>query len=97
MESPKADLPEDIIAANRARLAQKMKTGKPEKKLKSPKSPASPSDKKSGKKPRIWDNGGKTSDLAYLERTTDRPGENDTNFVPDMEVSNPPKVLMVAH
>lgn len=37
----------------------------------------SPKPEKAGKKPRIWDLGGTTKDLASLERTKDKPEEND--------------------
>jgi len=37
----------------------------------------SPKPEKAGKKPRIWELGGTTKDLATLERTKDKPEEND--------------------
>lgn len=37
----------------------------------------SPKPEKAGKKPRIWELGGTTKDLASLERTKDKPEEND--------------------
>ncbi|XP_071453361.1 signal recognition particle receptor subunit alpha homolog isoform X2 [Hetaerina americana] len=69
------ELDEETLIQNRLRLQQKMagpKKGKNEKK--SPKPP------KEGKKPRIWDLGGNNKDLAFLERTTDKPpnGEDTT-------------------
>lgn len=39
------------------------------------KSPKSPQSEKAGKKPRVWDLGGTTKDIASLERTTDKPQE----------------------
>ncbi|XP_073980948.1 signal recognition particle receptor alpha isoform X2 [Rhodnius prolixus] len=63
---------EEIMMANRAKLAQKM--GSPnQKKAKQPKSPKPA---KEGKKPRVWDLGGTTKDLPELERTKDKPTEN---------------------
>lgn len=49
---------------------------------KSPKSPP----EKAGKKPRIWDLGGNTKDLATLERTTDKPENFKSHYTPDTEV-----------
>ncbi|XP_017775628.1 PREDICTED: signal recognition particle receptor subunit alpha homolog [Nicrophorus vespilloides] len=77
---------EDLIAANRAKFAQKMNKGN--KKLdtkKSPKSPKSPSEK-AGKKPRVWELSGSTKDLGTLERTTDRPEDMKSHFTPDEEI-----------
>uniref|UniRef100_A0A069DVD0 Putative signal recognition particle receptor alpha subunit n=1 Tax=Panstrongylus megistus TaxID=65343 RepID=A0A069DVD0_9HEMI len=63
---------EEIMLANRAKLAQKM--GSPnQKKAKQPKSPKP---MKEGKKPRVWDLGGTSKDLPDLERTKDKPSEN---------------------
>lgn len=63
------ELNEETLQQNRLRLAQKM--------VKSPKVKAekqkSPKPTKEGKKPRIWDLGGNTKDLANLEYTRDKP------------------------
>ncbi|XP_014260202.1 signal recognition particle receptor subunit alpha homolog [Cimex lectularius] len=62
---------EELILANRAKMALKMGSPNQKKnKMKSPK-PA-----KEGKKPRIWDLGGSTKDLPDLERTKDKPPES---------------------
>ncbi|CAH0560813.1 unnamed protein product [Brassicogethes aeneus] len=86
--SPKADQNgtevEDVMAANRAKFAQKMSKKKVDTK-KSPKSPKSPPEK-AGKKPRVWDLGGTNKDLETLERTTDRPEDMKSHFTPDTEI-----------
>ncbi|XP_046383238.1 signal recognition particle receptor subunit alpha homolog isoform X2 [Ischnura elegans] len=74
------ELDEETLMQNRLKLQQKLagpKKGKNEKK--SPKPP------KEGKKPRIWDLGGNSKDLAFLERTTDKPpnGEESKPSSPD--------------
>ncbi|KAK9511919.1 hypothetical protein O3M35_000480 [Rhynocoris fuscipes] len=63
---------EEIMMANRAKLAQKM--GSPNQKKS--KQPKSPKPAKEGKKPRVWDLGGTSKDLPELERTKDKPLEN---------------------
>ncbi|XP_068906057.1 signal recognition particle receptor subunit alpha homolog [Tenebrio molitor] len=86
--SPKANnvFEEDIIAANRAKFAQKMNKKKSETK-KSPKSStAEKAAEKAGKKPRIWDLGGTNKDLETLERTTDKPEDIKSHFTPDTEI-----------
>ncbi|XP_044728048.1 signal recognition particle receptor subunit alpha homolog [Chrysoperla carnea] len=77
---PESPTSEDVIKANRLKLAQKLNKTKAEKK-KSPKSPTSPSEGKGGKKPRVWELSGKNSDLTYLERTTDKPPSDDDEYV----------------
>lgn len=51
------------------------------------KSPKASSSEKAGKKPRVWDLGGTTRDLQNLERTTDKPADEDNNFTVDREVN----------
>ncbi|CAH1174253.1 unnamed protein product [Phaedon cochleariae] len=84
--SPKAQenglINEEILAANRAKLAKKMMKKKPEPK----KSPKSPQSEKAGKKPRKWELEGSSKDLESLERTTDRPEDAKSNFTPDTEM-----------
>ncbi|XP_008217368.1 signal recognition particle receptor subunit alpha homolog isoform X1 [Nasonia vitripennis] len=64
-------LDEDILLANRLKLAQKMASG-PKKKADKQKSPKP---EKAGKKPRVWELGGTNKDLANLERTKDKPDD----------------------
>ncbi|KAL0123834.1 hypothetical protein PUN28_005991 [Cardiocondyla obscurior] len=77
-ESPKqhvehnGELDEETLITNRMKLAQKM-AGQKKKADKQ----KSPKPEKAGKKPRIWELGGTTKDLASLERTKDKPEEND--------------------
>ncbi|XP_045536778.1 signal recognition particle receptor subunit alpha [Papilio machaon] len=60
---------DDVIAANRAKLAQKLASkGKKETK----KSPKSPKAVDRVKKPRVWELGGGSRDLPTLEYTTDK-------------------------
>ncbi|XP_012535416.2 signal recognition particle receptor subunit alpha homolog [Monomorium pharaonis] len=66
------ELNEETLIANRIKLAQKM-AGQKKKADKQ----KSPKPEKAGKKPRIWELGGTTKDLATLERTKDKPEEND--------------------
>ncbi|XP_075232372.1 signal recognition particle receptor alpha [Lycorma delicatula] len=68
---------EEIIIQNRMKLAQKM--GSPNAKRNKQKSPKPA---KEGKKPRVWDLGGNSKDLADLERTKDKPvgNGNDSRF-----------------
>lgn len=72
------ELNEETLIANRMKLAQKM--AGPKKKADKQKSPKP---EKAGKKPRIWDLGGTTKDLASLERTKDKPEENDDYVAPN--------------
>ncbi|XP_072750017.1 signal recognition particle receptor subunit alpha homolog isoform X2 [Anoplolepis gracilipes] len=65
------ELDEEILIANRMKLAQKM-TGQKKKADKQ----KSPKPEKAGKKPRIWELGGTAKDLATLERTKDKPEES---------------------
>ncbi|XP_015187743.1 PREDICTED: signal recognition particle receptor subunit alpha homolog isoform X1 [Polistes dominula] len=61
---------EETLIANRIKLSQKLKgLQKKNDKQKSSKS------EKAGKKPRVWELGGTTKDLASLERTKDKPEE----------------------
>lgn len=78
-DGPEPD--EDIIAANRAKLAsKKIKDVK-----KSPKSPKSPKVDRV-KKPRVWDLGGNSRDLPSLDFSTDKPEDARQEFVPDTEL-----------
>ncbi|XP_043465363.1 signal recognition particle receptor subunit alpha homolog isoform X1 [Leptopilina heterotoma] len=82
VESPKAvqnvseDDSEDVLLMNRMKLAQKF-SGQKKKADKQ----KSPKPEKAGKKPRVWELGGTTKDLASLERTRDKP-EDENNYVP---------------
>lgn len=82
VESPKAvqnvseDDSEDVLLMNRMKLAQKF-SGQKKKADKQ----KSPKPEKAGKKPRVWELGGTTKDLASLERTKDKP-EDENNYVP---------------
>ncbi|XP_047099608.1 signal recognition particle receptor subunit alpha homolog isoform X1 [Schistocerca piceifrons] len=66
-------LNEEILAQNRMRLAQKMARSPKATKQKSPK----PEKEKAGKKPRVWELGGTSRDVANLERTRDKPEDRD--------------------
>ncbi|XP_052742267.1 signal recognition particle receptor subunit alpha homolog [Bicyclus anynana] len=68
-ESPEAD--DDVIAANRAKMAQKLAAKNKKEIKKSPKSPK-PSSTERVKKPRVWELGGGSRDLPSLEYTTDK-------------------------
>lgn len=46
----------------------------------------SPKPEKAGKKPRIWELGGTTKDLATLERTKDKPEESGDYVAADTAV-----------
>ncbi|XP_043251322.1 signal recognition particle receptor subunit alpha homolog isoform X2 [Colletes gigas] len=78
-EIPKQDLSnnrneeidEEMLIANRMKLAQKLNSQK--KKVDKQKSPKP---EKAGKKPRVWELGGTIKDLATLERTKDKPEES---------------------
>ncbi|XP_033338660.1 signal recognition particle receptor alpha isoform X2 [Megalopta genalis] len=82
------EIGEDILIANRLKLAQSMNPHK--KKLEKQKSRKQ---EKAGKKPRVWELGGTTKDLATLERTKDKPEEGgdyvpaDTTLVGQMKGS----------
>ncbi|XP_011338925.1 signal recognition particle receptor subunit alpha homolog isoform X2 [Ooceraea biroi] len=82
------ELDEETLIANRMKLAQKM-AGQKKKADKQ----KSPKPEKAGKKPRIWELGGTTKDLATLERTKDKPEESgdyvaaDTTLVGQMKGS----------
>ncbi|XP_029172259.1 signal recognition particle receptor subunit alpha homolog isoform X1 [Nylanderia fulva] len=65
------ELDEEVLLANRLKLAQK-KAGQKKKADKQ----KSPKPEKAGKKPRIWELGGTSKDLATLERTKDKPVES---------------------
>ncbi|CAG4961612.1 unnamed protein product [Colias eurytheme] len=69
-ESP--ELEDDVIAANRAKLAQKL-ASKGKKEVK--KSPKSPKTVDRTKKPRVWELGGDSRDLPTLDFSTDKEGD----------------------
>ncbi|XP_012254316.1 signal recognition particle receptor subunit alpha homolog [Athalia rosae] len=75
------EVDEDILAANRLKLAQKM--GGPKKKADKQKSPKP---EKAGKKPRIWEFGGTNKDLVNLERTKDKPEDMEINIQTDTTI-----------
>ncbi|XP_076657686.1 signal recognition particle receptor alpha isoform X1 [Halictus rubicundus] len=82
------EIDEDILIANRLKLAQSM-TSQRKKVEKQKKNKL----EKAGKKPRVWELGGTTKDLATLERTKDKPEEGgdyvaaDTTLVGQMKGS----------
>lgn len=82
VESPKdvdevnGNAVDDVIAANRKKLLEKMK-GKPDKK-KSPKSPTEKDKKK--KEARIWELNGNTRNTDGLDRSKDRPEDIQSGF-----------------
>ncbi|XP_060814784.1 signal recognition particle receptor subunit alpha homolog isoform X1 [Bombus pascuorum] len=65
------EMNEEVLIANRMKLAQKMNNQK--KKVDKQKSQKP---EKAGKKPRVWELGGTIKDLAALERTKDKPEES---------------------
>ncbi|KOX70543.1 Signal recognition particle receptor subunit alpha like protein [Melipona quadrifasciata] len=81
-EAPKQDLShnqinhngeinEEVLIANRMKLAQKMNNQKKKVDKQKGQKP-----EKAGKKPRVWELGGTIKDLAALERTKDKPEES---------------------
>lgn len=68
---------EDIIAANRKKMLEKM--GGKQKVIKEKKSPKADKEK-AGKKPRIWELGGNTRDLPNLDRSKDKPEDVKSDF-----------------
>lgn len=52
----------------------------------------SPKPEKAGKKPRVWELGGTTKDLANLERTKDKPEESG-DYVPADKTVNLPSLF----
>lgn len=79
-ESPEED---DVVAASRARLAQKLAQSKKKDAKKSPKSPKLADSKEAKvKKPRVWELGGNNRDLPALDFSTDKPEDagNYTNY-----------------
>ncbi|XP_046967837.1 signal recognition particle receptor subunit alpha homolog [Vanessa cardui] len=67
-ESPEAD--DDVIAANRAKLAQKLSAKTKKDTKKSPKSPKTTQERV--KKPRVWELGGGSRDLPSLDFSSDK-------------------------
>ncbi|CAL7939451.1 unnamed protein product [Xylocopa violacea] len=65
------EIDEEVLIANRMKLVQKLSSQK--KKFDKPKNQKP---EKAGKKPRVWELGGTTKDLANLERTKDKPEDN---------------------
>lgn len=75
---------EDVIAANRRKMAEKL-SGK--KKADTKKSPKTPTEKeKAGKKPRIWELGGSNKDLPILDRSKDKPEDARSDYKLDNEM-----------
>lgn len=74
---------EDMIAANRKRLAEKL-SGK--KKTPEIKKPPKQTPDKAGKKPRVWDLGGNTRDLPNLDRSKDKPEDMRSDFTHDNDM-----------
>ncbi|CAH0686411.1 unnamed protein product [Spodoptera exigua] len=80
-ESPEQE--DDVIAMNRAKLAQKLASkGKKELPKKSPKSPKV----ERVKQPRVWELGGGTRDLPSLDFSTDKPEDADNQITPDTQL-----------
>lgn len=80
-ESP--DQEDDVIAMNRAKMAQKLASkGKKELPKKSPKSPKV----ERVKQPRVWELGGGTRDLPSLDFSTDKPEDADNQITPDTQL-----------
>ncbi|NP_001091807.1 signal recognition particle receptor alpha subunit [Bombyx mori] len=71
---------DDVIAANRAKLAQKL-ASKPKKEPKK----SSPQKADRVKQPRVWELGGDTRDVAVLDYSTDQPGDAAT-LLPDTQL-----------
>ncbi|XP_076749158.1 signal recognition particle receptor alpha isoform X2 [Xylocopa sonorina] len=65
------EIDEEVLIANRKKFVQKKSNQK--KKVDKPKNQKP---EKAGKKPRVWELGGTTKDLANLERTKDKPEDN---------------------
>ncbi|VVC94652.1 unnamed protein product [Leptidea sinapis] len=78
VEEPETD---DVIAANRAKLAQKLATKTKKEAKKSPKSPKAVD---RSKKPRVWELGGDSRDLPSLNFGTDQ--EADMEITADTEL-----------
>lgn len=85
-ENHNGEIDEDVLLANRIKLAQKRNNQK--KKVDKQKGQKA---EKAGKKPRVWELGGTIKDLAALERTKDKPEESgdyvaaDTTLVGQMK------------
>lgn len=80
-ESPEPE--DDVIALNRAKLAQKLASkGKKELPKKSPKSPKV----ERVKQPRVWELGGGSRDLPALDFSTDKPEDANTEITPDTQL-----------
>ncbi|KAJ2951453.1 hypothetical protein O0L34_g13605 [Tuta absoluta] len=71
---PEVYYDEDAIAANRAKIAQKLANKNKKEIKKSPKSPK-PETKERVKQPRVWALGGDTRDLPNLDFSTDNPDD----------------------
>lgn len=79
-------LSEDILMANRRKLAEKLAGGGGKKKIDAKKSPKSPTSEKAGKKPRVWELGGNTRDLPVLDRSKDKPEDARSDFTHNDEM-----------
>ncbi|XP_034832802.1 signal recognition particle receptor subunit alpha homolog [Maniola hyperantus] len=80
-ESPEPE--DDVIAANRAKLAQKLANKTKKETKKAPKSPKTPTVTERVKKPRVWELGGDSRDLPTLEYTTDKDAANYEEVQPE--------------
>ncbi|XP_060804133.1 signal recognition particle receptor subunit alpha homolog [Amyelois transitella] len=83
-ESPETD--EDVIAANRAKLAQKLASKNKKETKKSPKVTKSPVAEERVKQPRVWALGGGARDLPALDFSTDRPEDADHRINADTQL-----------
>lgn len=81
-ESPETD--DDVIAVNRAKMAQKLAAKTKKDTKKSPKSPKSPEAKV--KKPRVWSLGGDSRDLPSLDFSTDKEVEGQPQNDSDVQL-----------
>ncbi|XP_055307309.1 signal recognition particle receptor subunit alpha homolog [Sitodiplosis mosellana] len=77
-------LTEDVLVANRRKLAEKL-SGK--KKVDSKKSPKTPTEKvKAGKQARVWDLGGSSKDAPVLDRSKDNPDDIRSVYTSDNQM-----------
>ncbi|KAL0829023.1 hypothetical protein ABMA28_003895 [Loxostege sticticalis] len=81
-ESP--EIEDDVIAANRAKLAQKLASKGTKKDVK--KSPKSPKNEERVKQPRVWALGGGSRDLPTLDFSTDKPEDAENNVTADTQL-----------
>ncbi|XP_045451853.1 signal recognition particle receptor subunit alpha homolog [Melitaea cinxia] len=81
-ESPEGD--EDVIAANRAKLAQKLAAKSKKETKKSPKSPKASQERV--KKPRVWELGGGSRDLPSLDFSSDKDAYEHVEVATDTQL-----------